>query len=58
VPGVTRILLARRAAPVSPVIMFDDTHSVLAAIRAGARGYILKGADGEDVLRGACRSRV
>ena len=35
--------------------MFDDTQSVLAAVlaavRAGVRGYILKGADGADVLR-------
>lgn len=31
--------------------MFDDDDSVFAAIRAGAMGYVLKGADPEDVLR-------
>jgi DNA-binding NarL/FixJ family response regulator len=31
--------------------MFEDDESVFAAMRAGARGYILKGADQEDVLR-------
>lgn len=31
--------------------MFEDDDSVFAAMRAGARGYILKGADQEDMLR-------
>ncbi len=31
--------------------MFEDDESVFAAMRAGARGYVLKGADQEDVLR-------
>jgi DNA-binding NarL/FixJ family response regulator len=31
--------------------MHDDDASVFAAIRAGARGYLLKGADQEDVAR-------
>jgi DNA-binding NarL/FixJ family response regulator len=30
--------------------MFDD-HSVFAAMRAGARGYLLKGADQEEIRR-------
>jgi DNA-binding NarL/FixJ family response regulator len=48
----TRAILAERpGANVLVVTMFDDARSVLAAVRAGARGYILKGADGEDVLR-------
>jgi DNA-binding NarL/FixJ family response regulator len=48
----TRLLIAERPdANVLVVTMFDDTQSVLAAVRAGARGYILKGADGDDVLR-------
>ncbi len=33
------------------VTMFDDDHSVFAAIRAGARGYVLKGAHPEEILR-------
>lgn len=31
--------------------MYEDDASVFAAMRAGARGYILKGADQSDVLR-------
>ena len=31
--------------------MFEDDDSVLAAMRAGARGYVLKGADGAETLR-------
>ncbi len=31
--------------------MFEDDESVFSAMRAGARGYILKGADQEEVLR-------
>ena len=31
------------------VTMVDDDDTVLAALRAGARGYILKGATGEDI---------
>jgi DNA-binding NarL/FixJ family response regulator len=31
--------------------MFEDDDSVFAAMRAGARGYILKGADQEELLR-------
>lgn len=30
--------------------MFDDDESVLAAMRAGARGYLLKGAENQDIL--------
>lgn len=31
--------------------MFDDDDTVFAALRAGARGYLLKGAEQEDVAR-------
>jgi DNA-binding NarL/FixJ family response regulator len=31
--------------------MFDDDESVFAALRAGARGYLLKGADQEQIRR-------
>ena len=31
--------------------MFDDDESVFAALRAGARGYLLKGADEDEILR-------
>lgn len=33
------------------VTMFEDDYSVFTAIRAGARGYVLKGANPEEVLR-------
>ena len=33
------------------VTMFEDDDSVFAAMRAGARGYLLKGADQAEVLR-------
>jgi DNA-binding NarL/FixJ family response regulator len=31
--------------------MFEDDESVFAALRAGARGYLLKGADQDELLR-------
>jgi ActR/RegA family two-component response regulator len=31
------------------VTMFDDSASVLAAVRAGARGYLVKGADRDEI---------
>lgn len=33
------------------ITMFEDDDSVFAAMRAGARGYVLKGADQEEMLR-------
>jgi DNA-binding NarL/FixJ family response regulator len=45
------ILAARPAARVLVLTMFDNDSSVFAAIRAGARGYILKGSDQQDVER-------
>jgi len=33
------------------VTMFEDDDSLFAAMRAGARGYVLKGADQEEMLR-------
>lgn len=43
-----------RAAPEVAVLMltmFDDDESVFAAMRAGARGYVLKGAAQEEIVR-------
>jgi DNA-binding NarL/FixJ family response regulator len=31
--------------------MYDDDASVFAAVRAGAQGYLLKGADQADIVR-------
>jgi DNA-binding NarL/FixJ family response regulator len=43
-----------RAAPDVRVLiltMFEDDDSVFSAMRAGARGYVLKGADQEEIVR-------
>jgi DNA-binding NarL/FixJ family response regulator len=52
----TRVLVAADPAPaVLIVTMVDDDATVLAALQAGARGYVLKGADQDEVL-GALRT--
>ena len=56
-PGVNGIEATRHILHTNPqigivvVTMFEDDDSVFAAMRAGARGYILKGADQEAMLR-------
>src|ERR1700688_3616031 len=56
-PGRNGIEATRRIVADSPHItvlvltMFDDDDSVFAALRAGARGYLLKGADQEQIQR-------
>ena len=56
-PGMNGIEATRRILHTSPhirilvVTMFEDDDSVFAAIRAGARGYLLKGAAQEETLR-------
>ena len=56
-PGVNGIEATRRIVRTSPnigiivVTMFEDDSSVFSAMRAGARGYILKEAGEEEVLR-------
>lgn len=55
--GMNGIEATRRILHTSPhigiivVTMFEDDDSVFAAMRAGARGYILKGADQAEMLR-------
>jgi DNA-binding NarL/FixJ family response regulator len=44
------ILRARPDTAVVVLTMFEDDDTVHAAIAAGAVGYLLKGADGEDIL--------
>jgi DNA-binding NarL/FixJ family response regulator len=53
-PGLeaTRQVLARTSAAVLVLTMVDDDDSVVAALRVGARGYLLKGAVQEEVLAG------
>jgi DNA-binding NarL/FixJ family response regulator len=56
-PSTGGIEATRRILHTSPhirilvVTMFEDDHSVFAALRAGARGYILKDADEDEILR-------
>ena len=56
-PGMNGIDATRRIHEAHPSIgvlvitMFDDDDSVFAAIRAGARGYLLKDADKDEVVR-------
>jgi DNA-binding NarL/FixJ family response regulator len=45
------IVAARPETGVLVLTMFEDDDSVFAAVRAGARGYLLKGADGDEILR-------
>lgn len=46
-----RIRQANPAVGVIVLTMFEDDDSVFAAMRAGARGYVLKGADQREMLR-------
>jgi DNA-binding NarL/FixJ family response regulator len=56
-PGINGIEATRRILHTSPhigilvVTMYEDDDSVFASMRAGARGYLLKGADQEETLR-------
>lgn len=56
-PGINGIDATRRIVQTSPhirvlvVTMFQDDGSVFAAMRAGARGYILKDATKDEILR-------
>jgi DNA-binding NarL/FixJ family response regulator len=45
------ILAASPHVGIIMLTMFEDDESVFAAMRSGARGYVLKGADQTDVLR-------
>jgi DNA-binding NarL/FixJ family response regulator len=48
----TRRITADDPAPAVVVLtMFEDDDSVFAAMRAGARGYLLKGAEQEEIVR-------
>jgi DNA-binding NarL/FixJ family response regulator len=56
-PGLDGIEATRRIVAASPHIavlvltMYDDDASVFEAMRAGARGYLLKGADQSEIVR-------
>lgn len=57
IPDIDGIQATRRIVQANPrinvlmVTMFEDDQSVFAAMRAGARGYVLKGAKHDEMLR-------
>jgi DNA-binding NarL/FixJ family response regulator len=62
-PSMNGVEATRRLAVTAPEVavlvltMFEDDETVLSAMRAGARGYLLKGAEQEEILA-ALRSVV
>ena len=56
-PGINGIEATRRILDVNPDVgvvvltMFEDDDSVFSAMRAGARGYVLKGAPPSEILK-------
>jgi DNA-binding NarL/FixJ family response regulator len=56
-PGMNGIEATRRILQANPRVgvvvltMFEDDDSVFSAMRAGARGYVLKGADPTEILK-------
>jgi DNA-binding NarL/FixJ family response regulator len=56
-PGINGIEATRRILEANPHVgvvvltMFEDDDSVFSAMRAGARGYVLKGADPSEILK-------
>ena len=56
-PGMNGIEATRRILQANPrvrvvvVTMFGDDESVFLAMRVGARGYVLKGADADEVMK-------
>jgi DNA-binding NarL/FixJ family response regulator len=52
VEATRRIVAAQPGTAVLVVTMHDDDESLFAALRAGALGYLLKGADVEEIVRG------
>lgn len=48
---VTRLVTAAGDTAVLVLTMLDDDDSVFAALRSGAAGYLMKGADADDIVR-------
>jgi DNA-binding NarL/FixJ family response regulator len=51
IEAIRRILANHPQVHILVLTMFDDDDSVFAAMRAGARGYLLKGAEGGETLQ-------
>jgi len=50
VEATKQICMAAGAPAVLVITMVDDDDTVVAALRAGARGYVLKGAPGDEIV--------
>lgn len=51
IEATRRILEATPQVGILMLTMFEDDESVFAAMRAGARGYLLKGVEGDETIR-------
>lgn len=51
VSAIRQIIASRPESRILVVTMFDDDESVFAAMRAGARGYVLKDMDDDELGR-------
>jgi DNA-binding NarL/FixJ family response regulator len=51
VAATRRLLEAQPDLPILALTMHEDDEHVFAALRAGARGYLIKGADAEEIVR-------
>ena len=47
----TQLVKEQPELPILVLTMHEDDEHVFAALRAGARGYLVKGADGEEIVR-------
>lgn len=59
--GIGMVRELRRRGNRTPVVMlttFDDSESLLAAVAAGAQGFLLKGASSEDLLTAIDRAKL
>jgi DNA-binding NarL/FixJ family response regulator len=60
VDGISMVRELRRRGDRTPVVMlttFDDSDLLLAAVEAGAQGFLLKGASSEDLIAAIDRAR-
>ena len=51
VAAIAQLLGLQPELPILVLTMHEDDAHVFAALRAGARGYLVKGADGEEIVR-------
>jgi DNA-binding NarL/FixJ family response regulator len=51
VAAITQLLRVDPELPILVLTMHEDDEHVFAALRAGARGYLVKGSDGEEIVR-------